>query len=49
MDGRIARVDLTSSKITKEEIPEEILRKFIGGWGLALKVLYDELPVGVTP
>lgn len=40
--GSTIRVDLTTSTITNEFIPEEILRKYIGGSGLGAKILYDE-------
>ncbi len=32
--GRLLRVNLSSGQIKKEEIPEEIMRKYIGGRGL---------------
>lgn len=45
--GRVLRVDLSSEKITVEQLDESILRKFIGGAGLGAKYLYDEVPPGV--
>jgi aldehyde:ferredoxin oxidoreductase len=47
--GRILRVDLSEKKITKERVPEEVVWKFIGGEGLAAKILYDEVPPEVAP
>ncbi|MDW8045248.1 MAG: aldehyde ferredoxin oxidoreductase C-terminal domain-containing protein [Nitrososphaerota archaeon] len=47
--GKILRIDLTNSEIKEEKLEEKILKKFIGCWGLALKILYDELPLGVHP
>ncbi|MEM3479254.1 MAG: aldehyde ferredoxin oxidoreductase family protein [Candidatus Bathyarchaeia archaeon] len=41
--GKILRVDLSSNKVYEEEISEEIARKFIGGVGLAAKIIYDEV------
>ncbi|MBM4128981.1 MAG: aldehyde ferredoxin oxidoreductase family protein [Nitrospira sp.] len=47
--GRILRVDLSKKKITKERVPEEVVRKFLGGEGLAAKILYDEVPPEIAP
>ncbi len=41
--GRILRVDLTANKAKKEEVKEGFYRKFIGGVGLASKIIYDEV------
>jgi aldehyde:ferredoxin oxidoreductase len=48
--GKILRVDLTTEKTWDERLPEEsVLRKFIGCWGLGLKILFDECPPGIAP
>ncbi len=47
--GKFLRVDLSSGGIKEEKISEEILRDFIGGRGLGVKILYDELRPGVDP
>jgi len=48
-NGKILRVDL--SKGTTKVVPysEETAKKFIGGRGLAVKLLWDELPPGADP
>ena len=48
-NGKILRVDLTkkTSKITT--YTEDIAKRFIGGRGLAIKLLWDELPKGADP
>ncbi|MBI2909043.1 MAG: hypothetical protein HYX92_15475 [Chloroflexi bacterium] len=47
--GKILRVDLTSGKITAQDLPPEaVLRKYIGGFGLGLRFVYDECPPGVA-
>ena len=44
--GKLLRVDLTAGTCTSELLPsEDILRSYIGGVGLASKILYDEVPV----
>ena len=48
--GKILRVDLTSAAVSQEELPsEDILRKYIGGVGLGVKMLNDELAIEVEP
>ena len=46
MQGRLLRVNLSTRKTQVEEIPEQYLRDFLGGSGLATKYLYDEIPAG---
>jgi len=43
----IVRVDLSEGKITKEEFPEDLVRNYMGGIGLGVRVVYDEVPPGV--
>lgn len=40
--GKILRVDLTKGKVEVEKLDENLAKKFIGGSGLATKILYDE-------
>ena len=42
-------VDLTSRKVTVEPLDgsEDVLRKYIGGYGLGLKLLTERLPTGI--
>lgn len=47
--GKIAVVDLTTSEIEEKEIEEEILRKYIGGRGLAAYLLYTHLKKNIDP
>ena len=48
--GKILRVDLSRQKIWYEPLPEDpLLRKFVGCWGLGLKLLYDMCPPGIYP
>jgi len=46
--GSILRVNLSDRKISKEEISEEMKRKFVGGRGFAAKIIWDEVK-GVDP
>ncbi len=47
--GKLLRINLTTGKIAVNKIDPEILTKFIGGRGLAVKILWDELPPGIDP
>lgn len=46
---RILRIDLTSKKISEEELKDEIAVSFIGGRGLGDKILFDELESKIDP
>ncbi|MFB0560235.1 MAG: aldehyde ferredoxin oxidoreductase family protein [Candidatus Lokiarchaeia archaeon] len=46
---KILRVDLSKGKITTEELKEEPQKKYLGGSGLAARILYDELKPGIDP
>jgi aldehyde:ferredoxin oxidoreductase len=46
--GKILRVNLSDGRISREEIPEEVSGKFLGGRGFAAKILWDEVS-GVDP
>ncbi len=48
-NGKILRVDLKKRKTKVEPYSEETAKKFIGGRGLAVKLLWDELPRGADP
>jgi len=44
--GKILRVDLSSGKISTEELDPQMVNEYIGGSGFATKILYDEVPPG---
>ncbi len=47
--GRIARVDLWSGKVRYETLPEEVLKKWIGGRGLGVYLALREIPPRIDP
>ena len=51
--GKILWIDLTKGKVTEKDLfdvfPPSILRRYVGGFGLGLRLLYDELPLGIHP
>ncbi len=47
--GRLLRVNLTTRQVTQETIAPATLRKYIGGVGLAARLLYDETDAATGP
>ncbi|MEW6662389.1 MAG: aldehyde ferredoxin oxidoreductase family protein [Bacillota bacterium] len=47
--GKLLRVDLTRGTVSTENLPLEFVRKYLGGRGLAARILYDEVPAGADP
>jgi aldehyde:ferredoxin oxidoreductase len=46
--GKILRVDLSKATCAEETYQQEYLRKYVGGDGLAARILYDEVHPGVS-
>ena len=47
--GKILWVNLTTKEIKRESIPDEVYEKFLSGYGLAAKILYERIPPGADP
>jgi aldehyde:ferredoxin oxidoreductase len=47
--GGLLRVDLSTGKITREEIAQQDKLDFIGGRGFGIKYLYKEVPAMADP
>ncbi len=47
--GKVLRINLSENKVSVQKIDAEVLTKFVGGRGLAVKILWDELKPGVDP
>ena len=47
--GKILRVDLTTGKISTEQLSEEMAKSYIGGIGLGIKLLMDNSKPGIVP
>lgn len=45
--GKILRIDLSSTTISEEQYSDQYIEKYVGGDGLAARVLYDEIPPGI--
>ena len=49
LNGKIARINLTNGKATIEELNKDIIKKYLGGIGIAMRLFYDEVPPEVKP
>ena len=47
--GKLLNVDLTEGAISVEKLSEDLCAKFIGGYGLGARLLYDRIPAGADP
>jgi aldehyde:ferredoxin oxidoreductase len=47
--GTILRVNLTTGEIRKEPYEPDVARDFLGGRGLGIYILWNEVPVGTDP
>lgn len=47
--GKLLRIDLGKRSHSVEDIPEDIIRKYIGGKGISAWLLYKELPAQCDP
>ena len=46
--GRLLNVNLTTGKMEDEPLDEQLCRDYIGGYGLAARLLYERIPVGAN-
>ncbi|TFF98394.1 MAG: aldehyde ferredoxin oxidoreductase [Promethearchaeota archaeon] len=47
--GKVLWVDLTNESLQEETLPEEIYRKYLGGYGLACRLIYENMEADVDP
>ena len=47
--GKMLWVNLSTKEIREEDWDEELGRKYLGGYGLGAKILFDRQPAGVDP
>ncbi len=46
--GKILRVDLTRETVRDELLDDRLVKNFLGGTGLGAKILFDEVPPGLS-
>ena len=49
LSGNLLRVDLAQETTRIEHLPEELVKKYLGGQGLGAKILFEELKAGIDP
>ena len=47
--GKVLQVDLSTGEIKTEDLPQELLVNYLGGRGLNMQALYDQVPPQVDP
>jgi aldehyde:ferredoxin oxidoreductase len=47
--GKILDIDLSTGKVSTSEVDEDVMRKYIGGSGLAAKLFFDRVSPNVDP
>jgi aldehyde:ferredoxin oxidoreductase len=47
--GNLLRVDLAQETTRIARLPEELVKKYLGGRGLGAKILFEELKAGIDP
>jgi aldehyde:ferredoxin oxidoreductase len=47
--GKIARVNLSTGKVTVQDLPKEMAVSYLGGRGFGARILYDEVGPSVEP
>jgi aldehyde:ferredoxin oxidoreductase len=47
--GKMLFVDLSSGSMKEADVPEKMCREFIGGYGLGIRVLYEQMKPRVDP
>ena len=45
-NGKILNVFLNRGAAEKEELPEQMYRDYLGGYGLGARLLFDRVPAG---
>ena len=48
-NGKMLSVNLTTGEITTEHPDESLYRKYLGGYGVGARMLWDRVPVGADP
>ncbi len=47
--GKILRLDLTTKKISEQRLTSDVVRKYLGGNGIAARIIYDEIRPSTDP
>ena len=49
LNGKMLNVRLNAGVIEPEQIPEDMYRKYLGGYGIGSRLMFDRIPAGADP
>ena len=49
LNGKMLNVRLNAGTTEVEQIPEEMYRKYLGGYGIGSRLMFDRIPAGADP
>ncbi|MDP9237843.1 MAG: aldehyde ferredoxin oxidoreductase family protein [Chloroflexota bacterium] len=49
INGKMINVRLNAGTIETEQIPEDMYRKYLGGYGIGSRLMFDRIPAGADP
>ena len=49
INGKMLNVRLNAGTVEVEQIPEEMYRKYLGGYGIGARLMFDRIPAGADP
>ncbi len=47
--GKILNVDLNAGEAVAEELPDQMYKDYLGGYGIGARILFDRIPKGADP
>jgi aldehyde:ferredoxin oxidoreductase len=47
--GKILNVDLNAGEAAAEELPDQMYKDYLGGYGIGARILFDRIPKGADP
>ncbi len=48
-NGKIINVRLSDGAVEREDIPEQMYKDYLGGYGIGARLLFDRIPAGADP
>ena len=48
-NGKIINVRLNDGSVDREDIPEQMYKDYLGGYGIGARLLFDRIPAGADP
>ncbi|MDE2894799.1 MAG: hypothetical protein OXN87_05300, partial [Chloroflexota bacterium] len=48
-NGKIVNVHLGDGSVEREDIPEQMYKDYLGGYGIGARLLFDRIPAGADP